>query len=179
MFVLFFDGSVLQQHWSEAEARGGRDGREEGRERGYYNLHHKLNDTTFFHSSNSSKFQVPSFKFQAIYFSFFILHFSFILLSCAPKNPHVSRVGSTPDEDKAYAKGVSGAYGGMLDGHLILAGGANFPEVPAAEGGVKRYYDAIYATTGRVYGSTGQQVVPPLAEGGRAACADGVRRLCD
>lgn len=97
-------------------------------------------------------------KSKAFYFSFFILQFSFILMSCAPKNPHVSRVGSTPDEDKAYAKGVSGAYGGMLDGHLILAGGANFPEVPAAEGGVKRYYDAIYATAGRVYESTGQQV---------------------
>ena len=41
--------SVLK--WSFAEARGGRDGREEGRERGYYNLHHKLQNTFLVHSS--------------------------------------------------------------------------------------------------------------------------------
>ena len=32
-----------------AQARGGADGREEGRERGYYHLHRQLDDTLFLH----------------------------------------------------------------------------------------------------------------------------------
>jgi len=70
--------------------------------------------------------------------------------SCAPKNPHVRQIGTTPDVDSCYAQGVSGAYSGLIDGHLILAGGANFPYKPAADGGVKRYYDAIYASTAKL-----------------------------
>ena len=74
----------------------------------------------------------------------------FLALSCTPKNGNVRLIGSTPNVDTCYAKGVSGAYCGLIDGHLILAGGANFPGVPAADGGGKRYYDAIYATTNNV-----------------------------
>ena len=34
---------------------------------------------------------------------------------------------------------------GVVDGHLLVAGGCNFPEQPASEGGKKRYYDGIYS----------------------------------
>ena len=42
---------------------------------------------------------------------------------------------------------LSAMYSGTLNGKLIVAGGANFPDKPAAEGGAKRYYDDIYEGT--------------------------------
>lgn len=43
-----------------------------------------------------------------------------------------------------FSKGVSAAFAGVVGSHLLLAGGCNFPAVPAAEGGVKRYYDEVF-----------------------------------
>lgn len=40
--------------------------------------------------------------------------------------------------------GLGGPVGGVTDNKLIVAGGANFPERPLAEGGPKRYHDVIY-----------------------------------
>lgn len=70
-----------------------------------------------------------------------------VLTSCVQETLNSRLVGHTPmsDEDTCYAKGVSAAYCGILDGHVILAGGANFPRCPAAEGGGKRYYNSIWA----------------------------------
>ena len=52
----------------------------------------------------------------------------------------------TPQLDSAYAKGVSGHIAGEpLTGRLVIAGGCNFPDRPAREGGAKRYYSEIYA----------------------------------
>ena len=51
----------------------------------------------------------------------------------------------TPQLDSAYAKGVSGHIAGEpLTGRLVIAGGCNFPDRPAREGGAKRYYSEIY-----------------------------------
>ena len=51
----------------------------------------------------------------------------------------------TPQLDPAYAKGVSGHIAGELDlGQLVMAGGCNYPDRPAREGGAKRYYSEIY-----------------------------------
>ena len=51
----------------------------------------------------------------------------------------------TPQLDSAYAKGVSGHIAGeLLPGQLVMAGGCNFPDHPAREGGAKRYYSEIY-----------------------------------
>lgn len=44
-----------------------------------------------------------------------------------------------------FAKGVSACFAGYQNGSLIIAGGCNFPDVPAAEGGKKIFYDDIYA----------------------------------
>ena len=46
--------------------------------------------------------------------------------------------------DSAYGKGVSALAAGQIDGTLIIAGGANFPDTPAAEGGAKCFYNEIY-----------------------------------
>ena len=51
----------------------------------------------------------------------------------------------TPQFDSAYAKGVSGHIAGEpRPGRLVMAGGCNFPDRPAREGGAKRYYSEIY-----------------------------------
>lgn len=50
-------------------------------------------------------------------------------------------------KDNRYAIGVSAQYAGVLNDRIIQAGGCNFPDVPAADGGQKVYYDAIYAAT--------------------------------
>lgn len=41
--------------------------------------------------------------------------------------------------------GVSGCYAGFVNDWLIVAGGCNFPDVPVAEGGKKKYYNKVYA----------------------------------
>ncbi len=58
--------------------------------------------------------------------------------------PKIELVAKSPDGEKGYEKGVSAAYAGILNDKLILAGGCNFPDVPAAEGGKKRFYKGIY-----------------------------------
>jgi hypothetical protein len=40
----------LPDEWTFAHAGRGRDGRQEGGERGYYDLHHKLDNVFLFHS---------------------------------------------------------------------------------------------------------------------------------
>lgn len=42
------------------------------------------------------------------------------------------------------AQGVSGAFAGAVGEYLIVAGGCNFPETTAAEGGSKMFYRGIY-----------------------------------
>lgn len=49
-----------------------------------------------------------------------------------------------PSSEKGIEKGVSACYAGTIDNRLMMAGGCNFPEIPAAEGGKKRYYRGIY-----------------------------------
>ena len=42
-------------------------------------------------------------------------------------------------------EGLSGHFAGVSDKYLLVAGGCNFPEVPAASGGPKKFYDIILA----------------------------------
>jgi len=53
-----------------------------------------------------------------------------------------------PIPDAAYAKGVSAPFCGLLNGNLVVAGGANFPDKPLLEGGAKRVYDDIWQFQG-------------------------------
>lgn len=50
-----------------------------------------------------------------------------------------------PHEEEGIEKGVSACYAGTAGDWLLMAGGCNFPGVPAAEHGEKRYYRGIYA----------------------------------
>lgn len=64
-------------------------------------------------------------------------------------NDHnVVNVRKLPDlwvsEREGIKQGVSAPYAGMLGDRLVVAGGCNFPGVPAADGGEKVYYDSIF-----------------------------------
>ena len=54
-----------------------------------------------------------------------------------------------PSLEISLNQGVSGAYSGNIDGQAIVAGGCNFPNTPAAEGGAKVFYNAVYALRGK------------------------------
>lgn len=57
------------------------------------------------------------------------------------KGVHLTKL---PELTVSGKEGVSGAFGGVLGDAVVIAGGCNFPGVPAAEGGPKVYYDRIY-----------------------------------
>ena len=42
-------------------------------------------------------------------------------------------------------QGVAAAYAGTVGDAIIVAGGCNFPDAPAAEGGAKVFYKDIFA----------------------------------
>lgn len=74
---------------------------------------------------------------------------------CTPANKEIrdnqhNRVGlkKLPDlwvsGKEGNKQGVSAPYAGMLGDKLVIAGGCNFPGIPAAEGGEKVYYDDIF-----------------------------------
>lgn len=41
-------------------------------------------------------------------------------------------------------QGVSASFAGWVNGHLLVAGGSNFPDTPAADGGKKKFYDKVW-----------------------------------
>ena len=49
-----------------------------------------------------------------------------------------------PSATDGTEKGLSAVYAGIVDDNMFFMGGCNFPEEPAAEGGKKRFYKAIY-----------------------------------
>lgn len=61
---------------------------------------------------------------------------------------NIVRLKKLPDlavsERDGLKEGVSAPFAGMLGDVLVVAGGCNFPDVPAADGGQKAYYRQIY-----------------------------------
>ena len=55
------------------------------------------------------------------------------------------RLPDLPGTEKSPSSGVSAPFTGISGGQLLVAGGCNFPDKPAAEGGTKEYYSDIYA----------------------------------
>ena len=47
--------------------------------------------------------------------------------------------------DYPIKKGVSGFYAGIVRNSLIVAGGCNFPDIPVAEGGKKKFYKDAFS----------------------------------
>lgn len=77
--------------------------------------------------------------------------------------------------DNGYERGVSAPFIGMLNGRMIVAGGCNFPGVPAAEGGAKRFYADILALNNDFSGWRKIGTLPqPLAYGASFMTPDGI-----
>lgn len=85
---------------------------------------------------------------KSVFFLFFIMLF---VMACTPSGIMVDVIGEMPDEEPGYALGVSACYVATSDSVMLLAGGCNFPETPAADGGAKRYYKGVYSAS---YGET-------------------------
>lgn len=58
---------------------------------------------------------------------------------------HIERIIGFPSAEPGIEKGVSACFAGTVGNTLLMAGGCNFPNKPAAEGGEKRFYQGIYA----------------------------------
>ncbi|MDD4192020.1 MAG: hypothetical protein PHI28_11855 [Mangrovibacterium sp.] len=56
----------------------------------------------------------------------------------------VIRAGELPSAGGKANPGVAGAFSGVTEEKLIIAGGANFPEQKPWEGGLKTFHDRIY-----------------------------------
>lgn len=56
----------------------------------------------------------------------------------------LEKMNGFPSENAGFLKGVSALYAGVVDGQLWMAGGCNFPDVPAADGGTKVFYGDVY-----------------------------------
>lgn len=76
---------------------------------------------------------------------------SFVLLigiiSCNSQKEHKMKLEwsklSTRGLNDNLAKGVSASYSALINGNIIVAGGANFPDKLGFEGGSKAFYDEI------------------------------------
>lgn len=80
----------------------------------------------------------------------FLLLSSIALLCCTSNNKSADtlvQTGTMPDSESGYNIGVSACYAATYNGTMLLTGGCNFPEKPAAEGGAKRYYKGIYTAS--------------------------------
>jgi sialate O-acetylesterase len=60
---------------------------------------------------------------------------------------HLQKMEGFPQSEKGFKLGVSACYSGILSGNLLMAGGCNFPGVPASDDGKKKFYRGIYAAT--------------------------------
>ncbi|MBR1789284.1 MAG: sodium/solute symporter [Bacteroidaceae bacterium] len=49
-----------------------------------------------------------------------------------------------PPHQVAGGQGVAAAFSGQIGGMPAIAGGCNFPDTPAAEGGQKKFYDSVW-----------------------------------
>lgn len=82
------------------------------------------------------------------------------------------------ETDDGYGCGVSAPFIGEwsgADGEIVVAGGCNFPEVPAAQGGAKRFYDNVFVFDTATYAWHAAGRLPqPLAYGASGSMPEGV-----
>lgn len=75
-----------------------------------------------------------------------------------------------------HQHGLAACFAGTIDGTPYIAGGANFPDVPCAEGGTKHFYQDIYAYDGQCWTQRGK--LPFGVASGASANIDPQRILC-
>ncbi len=70
-----------------------------------------------------------------------------VATSCSTPANTPETIGNMPEYEQGYRLGVSACYAATKSNSMLLAGGCNFPDTPAADGGKKRYYKGIYRTS--------------------------------
>ena len=70
-------------------------------------------------------------------------------------------------------QGVSAPFAGIINGEIIVAGGCNFPDTPAAEGGTKQYYGNVYHLSANGWAQDSLQI-RPTAYGISVQVPDGI-----
>lgn len=75
----------------------------------------------------------------SILFVTFLICIMGLLSSCTDSRQSVVEIPDYP-----VAKGVSAPFAGFVGNCMLVGGGCNFPEVPAAQGGTKKYYQDIF-----------------------------------
>lgn len=121
---------------------------------------------------------------------FVILLLSIVMITSCRENPkssvrplrfEVQKIGELPPRDGIHKNpGLAGAFSGIVNNKLIVAGGNNFPDKSPWEGGTKVFYNTVYGFD--IVGDTLQPVpvtvsLPePLAYGASITLPEGV--LC-
>jgi sialate O-acetylesterase len=80
---------------------------------------------------------------------------------------------SLPELCVSKGQGVSAPFAGVVGGATIVAGGCNFPDTPAAEGGQKQYYGTVYRLSADGWTKDSLQI-PPTAYGVSVQVPDGL-----
>jgi len=101
-----------------------------------------------------------------------LLCWSVLVLNAAPGKGRVDRLPAVPYTEQGAGHGVSAAALVQSGSVLFVAGGCNFPETPAVDGGAKRYYSQILGWNGRSWWSAGR-LRQPLAYGVAVPASDG------
>ena len=68
--------------------------------------------------------------------------------AAADRTFNSARFVALPQLQVNGSQGVSAPFAGVSNGHVLVAGGCNFPGVPAAEGGRKVFYSDVYLLQG-------------------------------
>lgn len=71
-------------------------------------------------------------------------------------------------------QGVSASFCGYVDGQLLVAGGCNFPDTPAAEGGAKHFYKTVWQLSSQGWVTNPVSLPQATAYGASAHVGDGI-----
>lgn len=80
---------------------------------------------------------------------------------------------SLPALEVSTNQGVSGAFSGKILGQAVVAGGCNFPNTPAADGGKKVFYKDVYTLQAQKWTKIGT-LPQPLAYGVSVTTPEGI-----
>ena len=94
----------------------------------------------------------------------------------AKDNYNSVQMKSLPPLSVGCEQGVSAPFAAVIDGNLYVAGGCNFPEVPAADGGQKVAYADIFMLENEEHWEQVGTLPRPLAYGATIALPEGM--LC-
>lgn len=82
-------------------------------------------------------------------------------------------VAPAPPLEICKGQGISAPFAGNIEGQIIVAGGCNFPEVAAASGGQKHFYDDVFLLNESRWINIGK-LPQPVAYGISVSMKDGI-----